>query len=290
MNSNPITAAPNPASLPEGPGRPMVLVSWDGSSTPWAMIHLDAAAAFDWVLFDYSGRAQPEVVTWRGQQAQVLSGSTECKGEIYQALGAWLQTRAQTPEYIALIDDDILLGVSDINRILHLARVEGLDVFSPVLTHDSRYTHRWSLQQPHRLFREVDWVEVMMPFYRGSVFVAAAAHFEGNVSSWGIDKYLMPTVQQLTQCTRTALVDAVVASHRREVTSGTKRYRHGLTAGQEREAMKQRCLALVQSHAPHLLDSAWFHRVFEQRHVRTRWQQLRAALGRPLRRWLDSST
>lgn len=286
-DSQPLKAAPAQA---ESVARPVVLVSWDGTSTPWNMVHLDAAAEFDWVLFDYSGRARAERVTWRGQTAQVLSGGTECKGEIYQALAQWLQGQPSVPEYIGLIDDDIIIGVSDLNRALHLARSEGLDVFSPVLTHDSRYTHRWSLQQPHRLFRDVDWVEVMMPFYRGQVFVAAAPHFAGNVSSWGIDKYLMPTVQQMAGCTRTALIDAVAASHRRDVTSGNKRYRNGRTAGEEREAMKTLCLALLRDHAPQLMATPWFQRVFEQRHVRTRWQQLAAAVGRPLRRWLDSST
>lgn len=290
----------NAASSFPAPRRPLVLVSWNGVDTPWAMIHLDATPEFDWVLFDYSGRTQPQEVDgvpevqWRGQHATVLSAATECKGEIYQALGSWLSnsitSQTHLPEYIGLLDDDIVTGVSDLNRALHLARVEGLDVFSPVLTHDSRYTHRWSLQQPHRLFRDVDWVEVMMPFYRGEVFQAASPHFKGNVSSWGIDKYLMPTVQQLIQCPRTALVDAVAASHRREVTSGTKRYRNGLTAAQERQAMKALCLKLLREQAPHLLGSEWYRRVFEQRHVRTRWQQVATALGRPVRRWLDSST
>ncbi len=274
--------------------RPCVLVSWDGASTPWSKVHLDAPAQFDWVLFDYSGTSKVSRLSRDGHTASVLSSATECKGEIFQALADWLLSgenrESAPPEYVGLIDDDIVLGVSDLNRLLHLARVEGLDVFSPVLTHDSRYTHRWSLQQPHRLLRDMDWVEVMMPFYRHQVFMAAAPHFKGNVSSWGIDKYLIPTMQQLTGCTRTALVDAVAASHRREVTSGQKRYRNGCTAGEEREAMKALCLSLLREQAPQLLVTPWFHRVFVQRHVRKRGEQLAAALGRPLRRWLDRST
>ena len=87
------------------------------------------------------------------------------------------------------------------------------------LMHDSHYTHRWMLTQPHRLFRPVDWVEVMMPFYRGDLFLAAREHMVGNVSSWGLDKYLWPTLQQLRGQTRTALIDAVTASHRNAMRS-----------------------------------------------------------------------
>ena len=270
--------------------RPVVLVSWDGTSAPLAMIHLDAAPAFDWLLFDYSGRHAAGLCELRGQAGEVLSAATECKGEIYQALANHLHARGQVPEYAALIDDDVLISVADINRALHLARCEGLDVFSPVLSHDSFYTHRWSLQQPHRLFRDVDWVEVMMPFYRGQLLLAAREHLAGNVSSWGIDKYLMPTLQQLLNQPRTALVDAVAASHRRPITSGMKRYRNGKTAGEERDAMKARCKALIEERAPQLIGSAWYRRVFEQRHVRTGWQRLCAGLGRPIRRWLEQST
>lgn len=270
--------------------KPLVLVSWDGISEPFAMIELDAVPAFDWVLFDFSGRQTPGAGQWRGQSAQVLAKATECKGEIYQALAGYLAEQDLTPEYVALIDDDIILSISDLNRALHLGRCIGLDVFSPVLSHDSVYTHRWTLQQPSRLHRAVDWVEVMMPFYRGALFRAGQPHYAGNVSSWGIDKYLMPTLQQLLGMPQTGLLDAVMASHRRPVTSGQKTYRNGRTAGEESALLKAMCQALIAEHKPDLLGSDWYHRIFVQRHARSRWQQLKYGLGRPLRRWLSEST
>ena len=270
--------------------RPLVLVSWDGASEPLAMVHLDSQPQFDWLLFDYSGRQAPGVRELRGQTVQVLAGATECKGEIYQALAAWLIALDLSPEYVSLIDDDILIATSDINRALHIGRCAALDVFSPTLSHDSEYTHRWSLSQPSRLLRTVDWIEVMMPFYRGELFLAGAPHYAGNVSSWGIDKYLIPTLQQLLGLTRTALLDAVTASHRRPITSGQKVYRNGRTAGQESAALKQVCAQLIAEQKPALIGSAWQRRIFQQRHSRTRWQQLKYGLGRPLRRWLEEST
>lgn len=269
--------------------RPLVLVSWHGEQTPLPCLHLDALAQFDWLLFDYTGRqpAGPREVA--GLQVQVLSAATECKGDIFNALCAWLLEEGRCPEYVALIDDDVWIGVSDINRALHLARCERLDVFSPTLMHDSQYSHRWMLGQPDRLFREVDWVEVMMPFYRGDLFLAAREHLRDNVSSWGMDKYLWPTLQQLRGQTRTALIDAVRASHRRPITSGQKTYRTGRTALDELQAMRALSLRLIDQR-PSLRQSDWFRRIFYQRHVRSRWQQLLAGLGRPIRRWLDQST
>lgn len=270
--------------------RPLVLVSWDGSAEPWAMLQLDASPQFDWLLFDFSGRQSPGLREFRGQSAQVLSQATECKGEIYQALAAYLSQHDLTPEYVSLIDDDILISVSAINCALHVARCTGLDVFSPTLSHDSRYSHRWMLTQSSRLLRPVDWVEVMMPFYRGSLFRAGGPHYEGNVSSWGIDRYLMPTLQQLLGMTQAALLDGVVASHRRPVTSGQKVYRNGRTAREEGAMLKQHCQALVAERMPNLVGTDWYRSIFQRRHVRTRWQQLKYGLGRPLRRWLEEST
>ena len=270
--------------------RPLLLVSWHGRQAPLPCLHIDAQAQFDWLLFDYTAQQEAGERQIAGLPVQVLSEATECKGDIFNALCRWLQETGRCPEYVGLIDDDVWIGVSDINRALHLARCEQLDVFSPTLFHDSQYTHRWMLTQPHRLFREVDWVEVMMPFYRGDLFLAGLEHLRGNVSSWGMDKYLWPTLQQLRGQTRTALIDAVAASHRRPITSGMKTYRTGNTAFDELASMRRLALGLLQAQKPELMHSAWYQRIFGQRHVRSRWQQAVAALGRPVRQWLDQST
>ena len=270
--------------------RPLILVSWNGREPPLWRLLLDTRPQFDLLLFDYSGSAMPAALQCLPWPVTLLSECTECKGDIYQALAKHLTANGLRPRFVGLIDDDVVLSVGDLNRLLHLGHCHGLHVLSAALSHDSHYTHRWMLHQPHRSLREVDWVEVMMPIYDGALFLAAAPHFEGNVSSWGIDMYLMPTLQQLTGCTRTAIVDAVMASHVRPVTSGQGAFRHGQTAAQENARMKQLCRDLLRRHRPELLRTDWYQRIFVQRHVRNRWRQLVTGLGRPLRRWLDSST
>lgn len=268
--------------------RPQVLVSWDGRSTPWQWMHLDAQPEFDWLLFDYSGRTTSGQTVLRGQDVHLISQATECKGEIYSALARHLIQKGQQPEFVALIDDDVMLSVSGINRLLHMGRCLWLDAFSPALSHDSHFSHRWLLSQNGHACRKVPWIEVMMPFYRGDLFLAGAPHYEGNVSSWGIDQYLIPTLQQLRGQTATAVIDAVVASHCRPITSGGKTYRNGLTAVQEKQRMKERCVALLQDR-PDLLSSDWFRRTLVSRHARSRWQRISHGLRRRLRQWLDEA-
>jgi hypothetical protein len=270
--------------------KPLVLISWNGRDTPLRCLLVDGAPHFDLLLFDYSGTVDRHQPLALPVAATLLSERTQCKGDIFQALARHLLTTGQRPRFVSLIDDDVILSVSDLNRLLHLGHNHGLQVFAPALSHDSHYTHRWSLRLPNRVLREVDWVEVMAPVYDGELFLAAAPYFDGNVSSWGFDKYLFPTLQQLRGQTRTAMIDAVMISHVRPISSGETVYRNGLTAGAERDKIKALCLALIEREQPALKSSDWFRRVFRQRHVRTRWQQLAYGLGRPLRQWLDRST
>lgn len=281
--------APAPPTAPQPLRRPLVLVSWDGRAPALACIEVDARPEFDLVVFDYSGTQTPGSTEVGGLHAQVLAGRTECKGDIYQALACHLAGQP-VPEYVGLIDDDVWLSISAINRCLHLARSGPWDVVSPTLSHDSQFSHRWMLRQSHRVFREVDWVEVMAPFYRGDLFLACAPFMQGYVSSWGFDSALIPTLQQLRGQTRTALLDAVMMAHFRPVSSGGKRFRNGRTAAQEMAALRAQCVALIAREQPALQHTAWFHRLFVRRHAQPRWARWARALGRHLRRWLDQST
>lgn len=334
MTERPASAALPAAAPTAAPGRPLVLVSWDGHSMPLALIHLDATPEFDWVIFDYTGRQTPGARTLRGQAVTVLAAQTECKGEIFFHLAEHLAglaasadarlseavdrrsganahetsaagvnaaiprgdddalkplSAAPWPEYVALIDDDILLSVSQINTALHLGRCERLDIFSPSLSHDSPYSHHWTRHQPHRVYREVPWVEVMMPFYRGDLFMAARPYYRDNISSWGLDRFIFPTLQQLHRRTRTAMLDAVMASHRRPITSGEKVYRNGRTAWQERQLLRQASLDLIDREAPELRQSAWFHQQYVRRETPNKWIRWKRRAARLVTRWLDDS-
>lgn len=270
--------------------RSLVLVGWDGLAEPWSKIQLDATPDFDWILFDTSGRQAPGQRQLRGQPCRVLAQEVESKGEIYQALAEHLAANSEVPDYVALIDADVLLSTSNINRLLHLATSEGLDICAPALSHDSICGQGWSLRQAGLMFREVDWVEATMPFYRGSLFMAGREQYRGNVSSAGIGCYLMPTLQQLTGLKRCVLVDAVMACLRRPLPSPQHIYRNGRTANEEAAALKANCIALIQSRQPELLKSDWFRRIFESRPAHSRWQQFKLGLGRSLRRWLQASS
>lgn len=269
---------------------PLVMISWDGKGDYLPCVLIDAAPAFNILLVDYSGQSTDNSsIKFKGLSACLLSRITQCKGDLFQVVGDYIEKNSLSPEYIGMLDDDIVISISDINKSLHIARVKRLDIFSPTLTHDSEFSHRWMLQQPHRAVREVDWVEVMMPFYNVDIFMAARPFFVNFVTSWGFDKYLFPMIQRILNKSRCGLIDAVSASHFRPVTSQLMVYRNGLTAAQEMEKMKSICINYIECYYSDWIKTEWFEKIYIRKNTYTRTQKYIYRLGRPIKQWLERS-
>jgi hypothetical protein len=266
-------------NLSQLPQRPLAVITWDGVSEPLQHAVKDQSPVFDLLVFDYSGGAQlPAGFNIRGVIPQFYSAKTECKGQIYQhAVGI---ARARNPtSYIGLIDDDIVFSIADLNRLIQIATEHNLDVFSASLTHDSIYSFTFMLTQKDSQLRSMDWVEVMMPFYRNSIIAAGAIFFEQSISSWGVDKYAIPLLQRLTGLPKTAIIDSVAASHIRPITSKKRVYSNGLTAQQEAERMGAFCLNWIkQHHADWLSDKHFVKRFEPDRRWSVRYKRVRAKL------------
>ncbi len=225
----------------------LVVRTWNGKSPPHDLMYIDAVPAFDLMTFDYSGasdiRSTP--FSWPGEH-RYFSHRTECKGQIYletfRAIGGDLY---QTYDYIGLVDDDVILSVSALNQLLFLAQAHELDSFAPSLSHDSIYSHDWTLQHPGTMLRNVSWVEIMMPFYRSDIFLAASPFYEHTISGYGLDCFVMPIVCKALNMERVAVIDAVAAKHAKPITSNSRVYSNGLTAPQELELMRHLCVTLM---------------------------------------------
>ena len=217
----------------------LVVITWDGKSFPLNHIYFDAAPSFDLFVFDYSGKGDLSQLSAIAPQ-HFLSVATECKGQIINALYAYLQPiNAETSyQYIGIFDDDQFISTSDINKLLFIANLEQLDVFQPSLTHDSYYDNRQFIHKPGHQLLAADWVEVMCPFYRMTIFNAFAPHCVDNISGTGLDLYLVPTIQYLLDKTKTAVVHAVQVKHTRPVRTGARVFSNGKTAVQEIQIMQ----------------------------------------------------
>ena len=257
-----------------------IIVSWNGSGQepPLANIHLDAIPEFELYCFDYSGNYQtnctPELPhNPLGVQLSgpVISIRTECKGQILehceQHLRPWLVQGCETKQqrsYVAILDDDILIGISDLNRALHIGRKLNLTTFSPSLSRDSFSNHSKMLNQAGQLAHRVNWVEIMMPFIDQRLFHAAKDYYPTSISSWGIDCYAYPMLAiALNIGDQHAVLDQIIGSHIRPVTSGDRIFSNKLTAHDELKLVKQQCLSNMQERWPKLLFDSRVRNLFE---------------------------
>lgn len=235
--------------------RSLIVFTWDGGSLDH--LDLDVEPQFDILLFDFTGKAVRPDKPW-----PFLSQKTECKGDVLRVVSRYLRQDARIPDYVALFDHDIRTSISDINRLLTIARREKLDSFAPALIPDSHFSYPRFLQQPGGHIRKTRWVEVMMPFYRAELFLAASEFYERSITAYGIDSFVMPLFQKVLGMDNVAIVDSVTVTHLNPVSSGCRVCSNGCTPYRERLIAREQCLEWLATNRPDLVGTAWFYETF----------------------------
>jgi len=227
------------------PQKSIVVISWDGISSPLSYVLKDTAPDFDLFIFDYSGQDNASKLEAL-QPAFYLTQQTECKGDILQGVYTYLlQNKVNDFKYIGLLDDDIFISYSDLNKLLFIAGMEQLDVFQASLSHDSYYHHRQFIQKAGSVMMPTNWVEIMAPFYSSAVFFEAGKEFHRSISGTGIDVYLIPTIQVLIGKTKTAVVHALSMKHCRPIRTDNRIFRNGKDNLTEIAELQAYCMAIV---------------------------------------------
>jgi hypothetical protein len=244
----------------------IVVISWDGISPPLSYILKDKAPDFDLFIFDYSG--QDNASKLEGfQPAYYVSQKTECKGDILLGVYNHLIQHSVTDfKYIGLLDDDIFISFSDLNKLLFIAGMEQLDVFQASLTHDSYYHHRQFIQKAGNIIIPTNWVEIMSPFYSSAVFFEAGKEFNRSISGTGIDVYLIPTIQVLLGKTKTAVVHAVSMKHCRPIRTDNRIFRNGKDNLTEIAELQSYCMDIVNRN-PTKFDPDFVRDVINRKYV-----------------------
>jgi hypothetical protein len=244
----------------------LVVVCWDGKSEPLGAIRFDADPQFDLLVFDYSGGGAMPAGHRYG--SNLLSRRTEAKGQVFLELVRHVGRSGRAYGYVGIIDDDIMMKISDIDFMFHVAQLHKLDSFAPALSRDSAFTHDHTLRRDNVVFHHVPWVEVMAPFYRMQLFMAAAEMYPQSISSWGIDCFAMPLFQRVTKMTNVAVIDAVMAMHMRPHDSHARRLSNGKFPRQEMAHICRLCMKYVAEKHPAWVDSDWYRDTFAGTHAR----------------------
>ena len=244
----------------------IVVISWDGNSFPLSYVLKDTVPDFDIFIFDYSGQDNASQLEGL-QPAYYLSQKTECKGDILEGVYHYLIQHSVTDfKYIGLLDDDIFISFSDLNKLLFIADLEQLDVFQASLTHDSYYHHRQFIQKTGRVMMPTNWVEIMAPFYSSEVFFEAGKEFNRSISGTGIDVYLIPTIQVLIGKTKTAVVHAVSMKHCRPIRTDNRIFRNGKDNLTEIAELQAYCMDIIKRN-PTKFEPDFVREIINRKHV-----------------------
>ncbi len=255
----------------------IIIIAWNGIDEPLKHIAFDAIPAFRLILFNYSGNGAEPMLPEGKSIADCISVKTEFKGVLL--LEACKYAKALDYNYIGLLDDDQAIAVSGLNRLLQIAGQQGLDVFQPAVSADSYYSHAMFVQKKEHSPERVHWVEIMSPFLRKEIFESGEDFYKCNISSYGIDRYLFPYLQQKLNHNNTALIHEVSIRHLKPVTDGNKKFSNGLDARQEGEVLRKKIIGLIQSEGLNFSKEA-LQSIYEVGQVR--WQKWKYDLKRSL--------
>jgi hypothetical protein len=179
--------------------------------TPFC-IEEDTVPRFRLAFMDFTGsgyRPPIDAKPWACWSQKVAG-----KGELM----AWLDRQdLGTFDYIAIIDHDVLLSISAINRLLFIGRTHGLDIFQPSLTHDSYISHPHLTVRHGPLLRPSTFVESMAPFMSAKAYALVRDLFPETISGYGIDFVWSKRIRD--HGGRVAIVDGIAAKHMNPVTS-----------------------------------------------------------------------
>jgi len=244
----------------------IIVITWDGKTKPLSYTLMDAMPNFELFLYDYSGGAQKPIIE-TANPVHYLSKKSECKGDVIQNVYTYLQgIDTSNYKYIGLLDDDIYISISDLNKLLFIANIEQLDVFQASLTLDSYYHHRQFIHKAGHQIQKTWWVEIMAPFYSMEVFMAAGPYFKKSISGTGLDVYLIPTIQKLIGKNNTAVVHAVQMKHCRPIRTDNRIFSNGKDNLTEIAELQQFCKQLINEN-PAPFDEAFMKAVINRKYV-----------------------
>ena len=214
--------------------------------------------------------ADPAGVTAADRLAGRVACASECKGQMMHLLAE--DNRVRPPvDYVAFLDDDLELRVSDLVAGAREALARSCSIFQLQLTHDSHAI--WDVLRaeapsaetpsvdstdrsvPVAGWAELPFVEVMGPVIaqreidRG--LLAVLAPFR---SGFGWDAYLLPLLGELFPDFRPGVYLGARMRHARPLrTDPQRRFSNGLTPPQEEDMLRAALLLTLLT--PRVLDS-----------------------------------
>lgn len=121
------------------------------------LIILDTTPEFEICSYSYDGGGDRGTVPLGSEFVRL---KTEFWGETFFKLCTLLPAKFPRVEFFSFINGDVMVSVSDYNKMFRIADLIGAKWFQPSLSRDSHFSFAWTLNQPGSWYRQVAWCEI----------------------------------------------------------------------------------------------------------------------------------
>jgi hypothetical protein len=101
----------------------------------------------------------------------------------------------------------------------------------------------------------------MAPFYKFEVFHAFAPYLKDHISGYGVDVYLVPTIQNILNLNNTAVIHKIQIKHIRPIRSDSKVFSNSKTGLIESHEMKLLAHKIYKENK-HLFNNNSFNKIY----------------------------
>ena len=164
---------------------------------------------WDLMLSHYNPVAAPD------EDAEIIVSGGLSKFSSVTALHAAMPDLFPGYDALLFLDDDVVYAFSDIDRLFGHFRSNDLVLAQSSLDHNSHSSWTITLRCPSFQLRYTNFVEIMMPIFSRSAFLACVDSFDRSISGYGLD-FAWPAILGRPQ-RKIAIIDAVAAVHSRPI-------------------------------------------------------------------------
>ena len=86
-----------------------------------------------------------------------------------------------------ILDDDIIINVSEINGMFKIAKEYNLDICGPSFIHPSKISHWVTQHKPYKVLTYTNFVEVNVPLFNKKALLNLMKWLHEELIGWGID-------------------------------------------------------------------------------------------------------
>ena len=111
-------------------------------------------------------------------------------------------------ERFFIVDDDIIMNTSDINKLFNISKKYNLSICQPAFKEESKISHPITKVVKNNILRYTNFVEVNTPVFSKDALITFMKYYDDSLIGWGID-YLYIWANNKDAPDKYAIIDSI---------------------------------------------------------------------------------